>query len=449
MKTVWITSFHSLISRNILMAGLPDALVRDGFEVMLAVPSEKVAYFESRFGKQSVRILSVATALNRYDVFFQKLALALTPTRATYIKRRADARGLSFLFFLVTESLIRLIRIVPGIHSFIRFLDRSMTHSSRVKGLFDSHPCDLLCSTDIQNEIDVRLLQEAKRRHVQTLGLVRSWDNITSKGIPRVLPSVFGVSSDIVAEELRTIGVTSETPIRVIGIPHHDSYWKYQPKDKKLFLDAWGFDSGKPVVLFAPIGDRYIRENSLDRMVLEKLSELDVNILVRLPPTDVVTLEGFSSRKAIVAFHKTGARPWKGDRGPGASKRNEISEEDEAALKEELSHADVLVTGQSTLVIDAAIFDVPSVVVNFDSEPRGYYDSVRRYYDYDYYRPILESGGIALANSPSELIEAVAAYIKNPENDAGGRKRIAREQSPYGGKALNQLVVVIKDICAS
>lgn len=431
------------------MAGLPRALVREGFTVNIIVPADKEEYFKNIFSDANIHIIGVREKINKRDIFFRKLCLLLTPTRATRIKRRAEAGGFSLYFFWFLEIFVYLFRLLPGIRTFVRFFDYQFIRSFEIKELFDKHPCQVVCSTDIQNEIDVKILHEARRRKIKTLGCVRSWDNLSSKGIPRALPLCFAVPSHIVEKELRTMGAVSTIPIHVIGVPHHDSYWHYVPQKKDDFVNKWELDPRKPIILFAPIGNRYIKNNTLDQKVLEALSSMDVNILVRLPPTDTVTISNFTSQKGIVKFHETGIRPWKGAHVSGVSKANEISNEDENNLKEELSHSDVLVTGQSTLVIDAAIFNLPSVIINFDSEPRPYRDSVRRYYDYDYYAPILKTGGITLADSLNDVLIAVHAYVQSRTLHASGRVSIAEQQSPYGGNALRRLVTTVIDLASS
>ena len=56
MKTVFITSFHILISRNILAAGIPRLLVAEGFRVVVLVPEYKLTYFRERFAGPNVLI---------------------------------------------------------------------------------------------------------------------------------------------------------------------------------------------------------------------------------------------------------------------------------------------------------------------------------------------------------------------------------------------------------
>jgi CDP-glycerol glycerophosphotransferase (TagB/SpsB family) len=94
-----------------------------------------------------------------------------------------------------------------------------------------------------------------------------------------------------------------------------------------------------------------------------------------------------------------------------------------------LRWADVSLTVGSTLAIDAALCDTPVVGVAFDGLQRlPYSRSIRRAYDYTHYRPLVETGGLRLAESEEQMIELVNRYLEDPELDSEGRARIAQEQ---------------------
>ena len=86
-----------------------------------------------------------------------------------------------------------------------------------------------------------------------------------------------------------------------------------------------------------------------------------------------------------------------------------------------------VVTWASTMIIDAAVFLKPIILVGFDASPRRYEESIRQYYDYDHQRRIIELGGARLAKSPEELTEWARRYLADPSLDLEGRKRIVKE----------------------
>lgn len=448
MKTIFITSFHQLISRNILSTPLLKLLLQKGdIRVVLLVPDDKKDFFQKEFGRTGVLVEGVPRALTRRDIFLRYLALSAVDTKALEVIRKAEFDALS-------SWLLRMVGRKRLGQRAIRAADRFLTPRGRFAKFFDQYRPALVFSTDMQNENDVRLMHEAKDRKVPVVAMVRSWDNFTTKGILRVLPRILVVPNEIVKREAETLSFVPEDRIVPVGIPHYDRYldikFKIQnPKSKisyntgdvlsrEEFCLKFGLDPAKKIILFSPIGNRFIRNNLLDKLVLETLSLLDANILVRLPPSDYVTLDGFKTKKAHVVFDTPGTGPTK-DR-----KLNELSQGDDARLIAELAHCDVVVTGQSTIAVDASMFNKPVVIIYFDEVERSYWESVKRYYDSEYYRPVAESGGVRFAKNPEELNSLVGQYLENSRLDEEGRARIAREQAyKIDGKATERLAQVL------
>lgn len=416
--------------------------------VVLLVPLQKQAYFQKRFVRDGVDVVAVDTELSRKEIFLRQIALALSNTNGLYIKKRskwhADRKHFAFLCAMLPAFVVGNTKLGPWI---VRKLNLLLLNTHRFDSLLTSYNPDLVFSTDVQNELDADLMTEAKKRGIDTVGMVRSWDNMTSKGLLRILPDRFVVHNEIIKSELARFNGVEPASVTPVGIPHYDRYVRPTHTERAAFLADFGLDPKKKTVLYAPVGDRYVRDNGLDLLVIQTLRTLDCNVLVRLPPTDSVTGAKTSAEAGHVAVYETGVRPWSGEIGGGA-KTNEIGEADEALLIDSLTFADVVVTGQSTIVIDAAAFDRPTVIVGFDDRERVYWDSVLRYYDFEYYLSIRESGGIAFAESPTDLLLKVGQYFADPRKDHDGRTRLVTEQiGAFDGRATERLArAVLKDI---
>jgi CDP-glycerol glycerophosphotransferase (TagB/SpsB family) len=113
-------------------------------------------------------------------------------------------------------------------------------------------------------------------------------------------------------------------------------------------------------------------------------------------------------------------------------KHTELGKQEDMHLAQTLSWSEFVVSGPSTAVIDAALFDKPCILFGFDGyESREYLDSVRRYYDYDNFIPILKSGGAVLASSIENFISLVRKYVENPRADAKSRKTLVLGQAGF------------------
>jgi len=450
MRTIFISSFHQLISRNILRTPLIEILLVDSEVcIVLLVPEDKRVFFTKEFERDRVVVEGVSRAMTRRDIFLRYLVLSSVTARGIEVIRKRE-------YDRLRSRLLRVLgRRVFG-QGLIRRLDKWFTPRGRFGALLDRYKPVLVFSTDVQNENDVRLMHEARSYGIPIVGMVRSWDNFTTKGALRVIPDTLVVTSEIVKREAMNYSFVPEDRIMVVGIPHYDRYieaanqkprTQNQNDNSRLKITREEFcaknnlDPGRKIVLFAPIGDRYIRDNLLDKAVLETLAELDVNILVRMPPSDYVMLDNWRKGKANVVFDQPGRGAPGGEKN---RKLNEVGLEDDDRLIAELTNCDAVVTGQSTITVDASIFDKPIVIVNFDQDGRSYWESIKRYYDSEYYRPVAESGGARFANGIGEINQLVTQYLENPCLDEDGRKRIAEGQAyKLDGKATERLAQVL------
>lgn len=432
MKTICITSFHPLISRNILSTPVLEKLTGDAdTRVLLLVPDYKRAFFEGQFGRHKVEVLGVSFRPSAADVLLLNLALAALDTRSMAIRRYWEFLGRRAYFGLVVKTVLA--RLMAGrawAMSLVRRLDAMFGSRSGFPEVFRERRPDLVFATDIHHEADLAGLRAARDLGIASVGMTRSWDNPTAKGLIRHLPDVLVVQNEIISGELRRLHRVPAGRIRVVGVPHYDRYLGYRPRPRTDFFHSIGLDPARRLILFAPIGLRHVRQNVTDRGVLDLILRArasgdlppDLQVLVRLPPTIAVDLSGFVP-PAWVKIEQPGT-----SFGAPAMKDSELDAEDDRHLMDSLAWSDVVITGPSTIAIDAAVFDRPIVLVDLQNAGRGYWGSIACWYDYDHFQPILASGGALLARDGGELVAAVGSALSHPATGSTGRARIAREQ---------------------
>ena len=227
MKTIFITSFHPHISRNILSTEAFRILrAEKRLQIVIVVPEYKSAYFREQFGGPNVMIEGVkpyqASRLFR-GLFFKKLGMFLFDSRsARNLKRyqyHVNKKPLQFALGLSLGAIGRLF--------FIRARVRALDYRFSPRGIFEPllrkyHP-NLIFSTDVQNENDVALMQDARRFGVRTVGMVRSWDNLTLR-ILRIFPDTLLVGSETLRQELDRFHRYPRSRAVITGNPHYDGY---------------------------------------------------------------------------------------------------------------------------------------------------------------------------------------------------------------------------------
>ncbi len=343
MKTVFISSFHSLISRNILSTSLVSELQKRGFQVVILAPKDKQVFFKEEFSKKGAFIEPIDTKITSWEKFLRYLALSTLRTSSLEIKRKTELRG--------SGSFVCKFLSLGGVGIFLtRILVRFFGSGWRYTELFKKYQPVLVFATDVQSELDVCLIKESKIRRIPVVGMVRSWDNLTAKGLVRVIPDRLFVNNETLFKEAVEIQKIKPEIIEIVGIPHYDLYVHGRRSSREDFFKKIGGGHLKKLVLFTPTGDRYIKNNNVDAdtlKILESSVGQDVQILVRFPPADTVMfLDGRPNTEKVI-FDRPSTR-FK------TIKNTELSAEDDIYLADTLYHSDVVVTGPSTICIDAA-----------------------------------------------------------------------------------------------
>lgn len=291
---------------------------------------------------------------------------------------------------------------------------------------YDRYRPDLVFYTTLYSRHHY-LERGAQQRGIPTVAFVQSWDNPTSKGPFRLRPDHLIVWNEVLRDELIRYHGCHPEHLYVSGAPQFDIYADRKAYSSRgRFFRRWGLDPTRKLITYTT---GTATTTPFDHEVVELLHAANERgafrqpsqLLVRLHPKDRATdYRRFEGAPALVL-------QLPGRRGNTLDSWNP-TEEDMYELAELMCYSDVVVNVASTITIDAAAFDTPVVNVAFDGRSaKPYSGSCRRYYDYDHYRRIVQSGGVRLAHSPEELVRHVQAYLDDPTLDADGR-RIIREQ---------------------
>jgi CDP-glycerol glycerophosphotransferase (TagB/SpsB family) len=278
---------------------------------------------------------------------------------------------------------------------------------------------------------DYEFLKYARAVGVTSVGIVKSWDVLTMKGYIPVPLDYYLVWNQIMKQEITRLHHVPQDRLGVTGIPQFDIYAKRsgaQPRDD--FLNKLGLDPAKKTILFAtsapainPDDPEILRQLAI---ALEERGAL-AQILARVHHQD--SLERYHGiTHSNLAFQVPGSI----GRVLNASDAHLVSSGDKRLfepnfleeLRDTLLHSDVVLNTASTMSLDAIAMDKPVVNIAFDLEPKGYYKSCRRYYDFDHYQPIVESGATRIAKSFDEFVSLIMRYLDNPGLESLERSRL-------------------------
>ncbi len=161
------------------------------------------------------------------------------------------------------------------------------------------------------------MVRAARRLGIPVCFPVRSWDNLTNKGLLRDAPDLVLVWNDLQAAEAVELHGVPAGRVVVTGAPAYDHWFDWRPsRGRAEFLAEVGLDPGRPVVLYvgssefiapdeASFVGRWVEAIRAHGGVLR-----DVGILVRPHPLAVSGFRDLSFRDPQVAvWPRTGEFP--------------------------------------------------------------------------------------------------------------------------------------------
>lgn len=459
MKTLLTCFNNSFFVRNFLRTEIASTLLRSGkVQLVLLAPGDKLAYYRKEFGRPGL-VFDVLPDVSKFwsERIFKFMETSSIHTHTVTMMQRTD-----FIRDQGHKSVLRRsVRYAAG--RALWFLGRFRLWRSFLRRLYVAFPSDdfgpylrryrpnlVYCPAMLY--FDARLLKEAKKAGIPTIGMMLSWDNLYSKTFLRAHPDLLMAHTDVIREQAIQFGDFPGDRIVVTGIPQYDNFFRRSGVvGREEFIGSLGGDPSKNLIVYAFSGKAGL---SIEFEMIEMLGDAiskgeiqNVEVLVRPYPK--------------FEFPESRLQKWRNQYGflarqavehVGSGKQN--WEFDDAALKllaNTLEHADVVISMYSTFLIEAALFGKPLIAIAFDgAKKRSYWDSTERFFEWDHLREVKELNGIWIAQSGGELIRAINTYLAHPEYMAEGRARIVERQSQFtDGRSAERVARVIGECLES
>ncbi len=434
MRTIAITSFHTLVSRNILATPVLEKLKsQKDLRVVLVVPDFKVDYFQKTFGAENVLVYGAEQyRASRYfwGLFFKRLGMLLYDNETIRMKIAYKYYWDKKFFYFIFARFMGFIGNSFLIRRMVRFLDLKLSPKDLFKDLLDEYRPDLIFSTDIQNENDISLVQDARRRGVRVIGMIRSWDNTTMR-ILRFWPDKLVVGSQALHDEAAAYYGFPREKIAITGNPHYDDYLSGPKKTREEFFREIGFDPNKKLVFYAPAGSLLIKNNDMDQCVIEVLGTTGYQILVRFPLGGDVPMVNYKELPNV-KFDRPGARF-------GVGKELELRKEDEERLINELYHSDVIVSGPTSILLDAMLLDKPAIGSDIYFTERHKFEKCWGFLSL-HIKNLFATEGVRHIKIKEDFLKTLELYLGNPAIDRE-KRLIAKKRwfSHADGRAAERL----------
>lgn len=434
MKTIFITIFEGVESKNILRTDILKTLLKqpDICLVLFTKSADRASYHQKEFNDPRI-IYEVVEIPRVYglDKLFQKLKFVLLRTGTMDLRRRMrlQADG-SYLDYAISVAANRLFAR-PFFRRIFRWLDLCLIRRATFAPFFEKYHPDLVVMASLFDEQELELLREARRRRVRTAGFINSWDRTTARCALRNHADTFVVFNDTVKEEMIVYQDVPREKIFVGGIPQYDQYIHFTSWSREEFMKRAGGDPRKKLIVYSPIGSAYSNSDwdvmdLLHRLIEEKKFGPDVQMLVRFSPNEFIQKEELTKRPWLrydhpgVRFSRVRGIDW------------DMTFSELEYLSNTLHYMSLLICYASSISVDAAVFDKPVININFEIKDNKLLSkSPTQFYRMTHYRKALDTGGIRLVQSEEELITRVKNYLDDPALDQEKRKALVASQCKF------------------
>ena len=453
MPTVFITLTEPVIARYIVFSPFWEALRAHSADVHLViVASSEVADSCQPLQASDLTVVRMEPkATSGLGLLLESLMRNGLGCKTTLWRQMlAYERGKSsYLATRAKRFLTRLIGNSVKFKAALRFAYVRTVRDDEIYQLFARYKPDLVVALSLTEDLDVAVERTARQWKVPIIGMTRSWDNFTTKGVLRVLPDVL-LLQNVFLKQMALIhqGLKEGHPrMRVIGTPHYD--WNQRSEirvAREDFFSSQGLDPNRRYILYGALGNLlFPAEGGIAAVFSRLIDDGDITepaqLLFRAHPAHTSPLTMIQSFRHVRV--DAGGKPLAGAQGI----RQDLSLT--AHLINSVAHADVVVTTGTTFAIDACVLDRPVVCVAFDptDEPVRYWRSIQRVYDCsDHFEALVATGGVRVARNERELAEHINAYLAKPQLDAEGRRRIVCSfAGPQDGRAGVRMAEAVID----
>lgn len=268
-------------------------------------------------------------------------------------------------------------------------------------------------ASHVHSEIAVQAVQAAQWLGIPTATFIFSWDNLTSQGRIITPYDFYIVWSEPLRDQLlQMYRFIRPEQVVVTGTPQFD--YHFRPEfywTREEFCRTVGADPARTIVLYSTgmanpmFGEPRIVEGIAD-IVGGMTDHGSPQLLVRVYPKDQTgRFNDLRARRPDILFQDV---PWE----PAWLTPKY---EDLALLTNTLRHVDVGINAASTVSLELCMFGKPVINVGYNPPGMDIWPwDYAQFYRFEHYRPVAESGAVAVAYAESDIAPMLREALEMP-----------------------------------
>jgi CDP-glycerol glycerophosphotransferase (TagB/SpsB family) len=446
---------HGFGARTLLRSGVTKRLIEQGIRITIISPNADESYFQQECREQGVILKPEFRSTGRIADWFRAYRPYLlddvmnnVALKTKHISRFENYPISGSLMAFINKTFAK----IPFFRKLSRIFECIVNKSKVIKKLLKEINPDLLVLPNPFGTKETVFLLHARKLGIPVACQMLSWDNITSKGTPLLMPDYFISWGPIMTEEMTDLYHFPKDKIYECGVPHFDVYFqrdKLTPQN--IILKEFNLPQDEPYILYAMVAP-YSAPNELD--VLSWLAD-QINKGAFTKPCSLIIRPHPQTIRGVYARNTHELERLKALVGPRVALDTppvlsdqlawDLPKSDMYRLASLLAGSAMCLSAGSTLCLEACILDRPVVNIGFDGwEDLPYEKSARRGLDYTHIVKCLALGGVRVARSFHDLEAHINAYLCNPHLDQRGRAlTAAQECGPQDGHAAERVATTL------
>lgn len=413
-KRIIISFTEGRVVRDLFYNGLEDILLKQDYQINFFTPAERVTSFTKQWQKPGINFFPL-----------RPYALNKNGYRALEIRKR-------------------LLKFAPSLLSYWRKIEQRWMikpDPEQVKILKERNP-NLVVVTNPMHHYEQPVFGAAQALGIPTLGVIRSWDNMY-KGI-RLRADTLAVWNPINYQEAIDLMKYKPDKVKIVGATQFDPYFDQTGRmTRDEFATKLCLDPTRPIITLATLGsfqhqydETYLMDwliNAIMTGAIPKNSQL----ICRLHPAS--RLEQFLKYQSLIFVRLS----WVTRYIPTLAWTMNL--DDVYFMGNLLRHSDVVISPGSTITIETAIFDTPTIVPIFHTcQP----ELGKVQYDQHlstHFRWLKGQDLIPIIEQPDDLADAINHALTDRSWYKGQRKKILHDYVYFtDGKSTERLANLIR-----
>lgn len=285
-----------------------------------------------------------------------------------------------------------------------RFENELINNNNHILNKLQKGSFKIYIATNPTSKDELGYIIAARRLNIRTVALIKSVDNVSTKGFFPIQFDYFIVWNEYMQKELNDIFKIDRKRIFVCGIPHISNEALEKVNFSKIFPNH------NLTILYATVS-KFINPNdpNIVKFLISQSKKMKFNLIIRIHQMDEESRWSFIQETDNIKVSVQG-------KNTDSSEVKVATQGSFQTLHNDIYNSDIIVNTCSTIVYEAILHDKVCINLSIDPQDSKEKQKTARFYSLSHYRPIVESTCVGLVRNYEELIKEINDFERKQKN---------------------------------